>query len=108
VTEKHELDRFAENGAFLGKMVPLQPGEKQPVYALDQPPEGFRWETDAEFRGRIKASCAATIREIKAQQGEMDARVGIPESCAKALGIDGESQPQAYEGMPFFGPEKKS
>jgi hypothetical protein len=44
---------------FSRRLVPLVPGEKQPTYALGPPPSpGFRWETDAEFRERIKKELA--------------------------------------------------
>ncbi len=34
-------------------MIPLKPGELAVAFCITPPPEGYRWETDDEFRKRI-------------------------------------------------------
>jgi hypothetical protein len=43
-----------EDKIFLRMTVPLKPGEEKPRTISDFSPEGFRMETDSEFRDRVK------------------------------------------------------
>jgi len=48
------LDAIAVQRIVARVAVALKPGEEAPAYAIDPPPPGCRWETDAEFRERIR------------------------------------------------------
>ena len=49
-----DLEKFTGLWGIARGCVALLPGEEQPQYAMaHQPPDGFRWETDAEFRARV-------------------------------------------------------
>jgi hypothetical protein len=47
-------DELLAKPVFVRQMIPLEPGEPQPSYAVVDPPAGYRWETDEELRERIK------------------------------------------------------
>jgi hypothetical protein len=58
VVGKSTLDDLVKIWGLKRKAIPLKSGEECPRYSLftDDPPEGFRWETDEELRQRHKRS----------------------------------------------------
>jgi len=55
MTTEYTFSMLAQDPGYCRMAIELEPGEAAPeisVYAL-QPPDGYRWETDDEFRQRI-------------------------------------------------------
>ena len=84
--EKTLLDKFAAMGGLQRKLIPLQDGEQQPNYALDNCPDGFRFETDAELRNR-----ALTTHELayaSTEQYFRDKILEVDPSCEVQFDIE--------------------
>jgi hypothetical protein len=66
---------------FSRRLIPLAPDEEQPSYMFDVDfaPEGYRLETDDEFRDRIKA-LINRVRDCN-QQGSNQVKFELCKQC---------------------------